>query len=60
MTFEQLLEKLSNPAKNALLHAGITSLEILKKTSDKELLKLHGFGPASLPLIHKVRENNNQ
>jgi DNA repair protein RadC len=55
-TFKEHIEKLSQPAQRALLNAGIDSLEKLKKISDQDLLKLHGFGKASLPIIQRLRE----
>lgn len=55
-TYKEHIQKLSQPAQRALLNAGIDSLEKLKKTSDQDLLKLHGFGKASLPIIHRLRE----
>ncbi|GIN10913.1 hypothetical protein J26TS2_07800 [Shouchella clausii] len=45
------LSKLSSPARNALIHEGITTLEQLSNFSEKEILKIHGIGPASLPTL---------
>lgn len=45
------LSKLSSPARNALVHEGIDTLEELAKFTEKEILKLHGIGPASLPIL---------
>ncbi|PYF06815.1 RNA polymerase alpha subunit C-terminal domain-containing protein [Ureibacillus chungkukjangi] len=45
------LSKLSSPARNALLHDGIETLQELSKYSEKEILKIHGIGPASLPIL---------
>ncbi|MGM7722972.1 RNA polymerase alpha subunit C-terminal domain-containing protein [Metabacillus sp. Hm71] len=45
------LSKLSSPARNALIHEGITTLEKLSDYSEKEILKFHGIGPASLPTL---------
>lgn len=42
---------LSAPARRALEHHEITSLQLLSQYSEKELLKLHGIGPASLPTL---------
>lgn len=47
------LSSLSAPARRALESAGIQSLVQLATYSKKELLKLHGFGPASLPILEK-------
>lgn len=43
------LASLSSPARNALMHAGITTVKKLSTYSEKEILALHGVGPASLP-----------
>lgn len=52
-------KKMSNPAKRALQFAGIDSIEKLAKFSEKELLSLHGFGKASLPVIHEILLEHN-
>ncbi|MGQ0519021.1 DNA-directed RNA polymerase subunit alpha C-terminal domain-containing protein, partial [Bacillus sp. D-CC] len=49
---------LSSPARNALEHHGIHTIEELSKYSEKEILKLHGMGPASLPKLRKALEEN--
>jgi len=43
------LSKLSSPARNALVQEGIDTLEKLSQYTEKEILKIHGIGPASLP-----------
>lgn len=48
------LALLSNPARSALEHAGITTLKKLAKYSEKEILALHGVGPASMPTLRKA------
>ncbi len=45
------LAKLSSPARRALEHEGITTLAKLSMYSEKEILKLHGIGPASMPTL---------
>ncbi|WP_422657559.1 RNA polymerase alpha subunit C-terminal domain-containing protein [Paenibacillus sp. EC2-1] len=45
------LSLLSAPARRALEHHGITSLQELSTYSEKEILQLHGMGPASLPKL---------
>lgn len=45
------LALLSAPARRALENNGITSLKELSNLSEKEILKLHGMGPASLPKL---------
>ena len=48
------LALLSAPAFRALEHAGLTTLKKLSKRSEKEVLALHGVGPASLPVLRQV------
>lgn len=45
------LSLLSAPARRALEHNGISSLQKLSKYSEKEILQFHGMGPASLPKL---------
>ncbi|MCA0755970.1 RNA polymerase alpha subunit C-terminal domain-containing protein [Paenibacillus sp. N4] len=45
------LSLLSAPARRALEHNGITSLQQLSQFSEKEIMKFHGMGPASLPKL---------
>ncbi|RTR26751.1 hypothetical protein EKG37_20820 [Robertmurraya yapensis] len=47
------LAKLSSPARNALVHEGIDTLQQLSQYTEKEILKLHGIGPVSLPNLRK-------
>ena len=42
---------IGKPAFRALSAAGFTRLEQFTKTTDKELLKLHGVGPKAIRLI---------
>ncbi|MFJ8354753.1 RNA polymerase alpha subunit C-terminal domain-containing protein [Bacillus paramycoides] len=55
---EGFLSLLSAPARRALEHHGITTVEELSKYSEKEILKLHGMGPASLPKLRNVLEES--
>ncbi|PEP17311.1 hypothetical protein COE81_06455 [Bacillus wiedmannii] len=50
------LSLLSSPARNALEHHGIHTIEELSKYSEKEILKLHGMGPASMPKLRNALE----
>ncbi|WP_238457398.1 hypothetical protein [Alkalihalophilus pseudofirmus] len=50
------LSKLSSPARSALLHEGIDTLPKLSSYTEKEILKLHGVGPASLPTMRTSLE----
>ena len=52
------LSLLSSPARNALEHHGIQTIEELSKYSEKEILKLHGMGPTSMPKLRKALEES--
>ncbi|MFY0760483.1 RNA polymerase alpha subunit C-terminal domain-containing protein [Metabacillus dongyingensis] len=52
------LSLLSAPARRALESNGITSLQELSKCSEKEILQLHGMGPASLPKLRTALKGN--
>ncbi|MGG0206458.1 Uncharacterized protein BWINRA5_01606 [Bacillus mycoides] len=54
---EGFLSLLSSPARRALEHHGITTEAELSKYSEKEILKLHGIGPASLPKLRAALED---
>lgn len=45
---------LSAPARRALENNGVTSLQKLSSYSEKEILKFHGMGPASLPKLRSA------
>ncbi|MGY6741614.1 MAG: RNA polymerase alpha subunit C-terminal domain-containing protein [Cecembia sp.] len=52
---EGFLALLSSPARSALVeYLGIDTLDKLSKYSEKEILKLHGMGKASLPILRKA------
>ncbi len=48
------LSFLAAPARRALENNGITKLENLTKYSKKEILKFHGFGKSSLPILQNL------
>lgn len=50
------LSKLSSPARRALVHQGIETLQELSKYTEKEILTFHGIGPASLPILRASLE----
>lgn len=50
------LSKLSSPARSALVHEGIDTLQKLSNYTEKEILKIHGIGPASLPTMRSSLE----
>src|SRR5688500_5901213 len=52
------MSMLAAPARRALENADIKTLKDLSKRSEKELLKLHGFGKASLPQLKSALEAN--
>jgi DNA-directed RNA polymerase alpha subunit len=54
---DSFLALLSAPARRALEQQGISTLQQLTTWSEEELLKLHGFGPSSIP---KLNESLNQ
>jgi hypothetical protein len=51
------LSLLSAPARRALENNGITSLQQLSTFNEKEILRFHGMGPASLPKLRKALDN---
>lgn len=51
---DNFLGELSSPARRALKHEGITTLKKLAKHTEKEILSLHGMGPASMPTLKKA------
>ncbi len=55
----QLPKAIGKPATNALLNAGINTLDQISGMTDKELLALHGVGPKAIKIlrdqIKKVR-----
>lgn len=50
------LSLLSAPARRALEQEGITTLEKLSNYREKDILKLHGIGPSSMPSLRKSME----
>jgi DNA-directed RNA polymerase alpha subunit len=50
------LSRLVAPARRALINEGITTLQKLAEYSEKEVLKLHGMGPGSIPTLRKLLE----
>ena len=53
---EGFLSLLSAPARRALEGQKITTLKKLSKYSRKDLLKLHGVGPSTIPTLEKALE----
>lgn len=48
------LGTLSAPARRALENQGILTPQQLSRYTEKEILKLHGMGPASLPRLREA------
>jgi predicted RecB family nuclease len=48
------LATLGAPARRALQNAGITALPQLAQFTEKEILKLHGMGPGSMPKLRSA------
>jgi hypothetical protein len=42
------------PARGALAHAGLTTWDAVAATTDRDLLRLHGFGPKALRILREV------
>ena len=51
---EGLLSMLGAPARRALEREGITTAKKLSGWREKELLKLHGVGPSSIPKLKEA------
>lgn len=56
---EGFLAVLSSPARNALIHEGVTTLEQLTNYTEKEILALHGIGPATMPTLRTALGEKN-
>jgi predicted RecB family nuclease len=50
---KSFFEGLSAPAKRALENAGVKTLAQLSKMSEANILKLHGMGPSSIPILRR-------
>lgn len=50
--------QLGAPAQRALLNARITTIVKLSKHTKKEVLALHGMGPASIPILETILESH--
>jgi DNA-directed RNA polymerase alpha subunit len=55
---EEPFDRLSAPARRALIHAGIKTVKKLSMVTEKEVLKLHGMGPASIPTLKAILKEN--
>ena len=50
------MTQISAPARRALEHNGITTLQQLAQYSEAEILQFHGMGPASIPTLRAALE----
>lgn len=57
-TVAGFLSHLSAPARRALENAGIDSAKKLAGFTIKEILQLHGIGPASIPILQAELQTN--
>ena len=51
------LSLLSAPARRALAQVGISTLAELSRHSEAEVLKLHGVGPKTLPVLRQALDD---
>ncbi len=51
------LSLLSGHARGAMEHVGISTLTELSRHSEREILKLHGMGPKSLPILRQALQD---
>lgn len=56
---EGFLARLSAPARNALIHAGIIEFGQLATYTEKQILALHGIGPSSIPVLREALSEQN-
>lgn len=50
------IPKLSAPANRALEAAGYTQLKQLTKTTEADLMKLHGMGPKAMGMLKEAMQ----
>jgi hypothetical protein len=50
-SYDSPFAKLGAPARRALENNSIANLEQLSGYSEKQILKLHGMGPGSMPIL---------
>ena len=56
---DNFLSLLSAPARRALENNGVNTLQKLSGYSEKEILKLHGMGPGSIPKLRSALASEN-
>ena len=52
------ISDLGAPARRALANAGIKSVEQLSEKTERDILKLHGMGPSSMPKLRAALKSN--
>lgn len=52
------LSLLSAPARRALAHNAIITIEQLSNYSEKEVLQFHGLGKSAIPILQTALETN--
>ncbi|MCM3236214.1 RNA polymerase alpha subunit C-terminal domain-containing protein [Heyndrickxia oleronia] len=57
-TINGFLTSLSAPARRALETNGIITLQKLSTYSEKDILQIHGMGPASMPKLRAALKEN--
>jgi len=51
---EEFLSKIGAPARRAFQRENILTLKKLAEYSEKEILKLHGVGPSTIPILNEA------
>lgn len=54
------LDLLSAPARRALENEGILTLDKLSTYTEKEVLRLHGLGKSTIPVLQKLLKQNRK
>jgi hypothetical protein len=57
-TKNSFLSLLAAPARRALENNGIKTPVQLSKKTEAEILKLHGMGPATMPILRNILSSN--
>lgn len=47
-------KSIGRPATSALLNANITTLKLVARMTDKELLAIHGVGPKAVRILREL------
>jgi hypothetical protein len=55
---DNFLSRLAAPARRALINAGLNTVKKLSSKTEKEILSLHGMGPASIPVLKQILKEN--